>query len=118
MVKAILLLKRKPGLTPAEFRQQYEEVHAPLVLKQYPDIRKYVRNYVATNVIPADVEEPDFDCITEVWFDNNVEGVQAIMDTMTGGGVASQALRHSGKVFVDAPKMAYLIVEEVESEIG
>ncbi|MFC2000100.1 EthD domain-containing protein [Chloroflexota bacterium] len=117
MVKAILLLKRKPGLTSAEFRQQYEDVHAPLVLKQYPNIRKYVRNYITTNVMPADVEEPDFDCITEVWFDD-MEGVQAIMDTMTGGGDASQALRHSGKVFVDAPKMAYLIVEEVESGIA
>jgi len=115
MVKAMLLLKRKPGLSLAEFRQQYEEVHAPLVLKQYPTPRKYVRNYITTNVMPAGVEELDFDCITEIWFDDSV---QTVIDAVTGGGDAGQAMHHSGKVFLDTPKMVYLIVEEVESEIA
>jgi len=118
MVKAMFLLKRKPGLTPAEFRQQYEEVHAPLALSLFPNLRRYVRNYIATNVMPADVEEPDFDCITEIWFDNDVEGIQTMIDAMTGRGEPSQALGHSGKVFLDAIKVVCLIVEEVESEIA
>jgi len=108
------MLKRKPGLTPAEFRRQYEEVHAPLALSLFPTIRKYVRNYITTNVMSADAEEPDFDCISEHWFDN-VEDVQAMMGAMTAD--AGQALGHSGKVFLDMPKMVYLLVEEVESEI-
>jgi len=108
VVKAMLPLKRKPGLTPAEFRQQYEEVHAPLVLKQYPTPRKYVRNYITTNVMPAGVEELDFDCITEIWYDN-LESIQAVIDALTGGGDASQAMRHSGKVFLDmtSPQLLY-----------
>jgi len=118
MVKIIFLLKRKPGLTPAEFRQQYEEVHAPLALSLFPNVRRYVRNYIMTNVMPADAEEPDFDCITEIWLDDNVEGTHTMIDATTGRGDPSQALGHSGKVFLDATKVVRLIVEEVESELG
>jgi len=118
VVKAIFLLKRKFGLTHAEFREHYEEVHAPLEIGLLPNIRKSVRNYVTTNVMPDSVEELDFDCITEIWFDDNLDGVQAVIDAATGGGGSNQALRHSGKVFLDTPKTVYLIVEEVESEIA
>ena len=119
MVKAMFLLKRKPGLTPAEFRQQYEEVHAPLALSLFPNLRRYVRNYIATNVIAGSAAEPDFDCIAEQWFDD-MEGFQAMIDTMTGtsAGHASQALGHSAQVFLDTTKTALVLVEEVESEIG
>ena len=77
-----------------------------------------MRNYITTNVMPADVEEPDFDCITEIWLDNSEEGVQAMINAMNGRGDHSQALGHSGKVFLDATKMVRLIVEEIESEMG
>jgi hypothetical protein len=33
MIKLMLLLKRKPGLTPEQFRDHYENVHVPLGLK-------------------------------------------------------------------------------------
>jgi len=115
MVKAIFLLKRNLGLTPAEFRQQYEEVHVPLEMSLLPNIRRSVRNYITTNIIPADAEEPDFDCITELWFDD-MEGFQAMMDA--GDGEAGQALRHSAQVFVDGTKTVHFLVEEVESEIA
>ena len=119
MVKIIFLLKRKPGLTPAEFRQHYEEVHAPLVLNLSPNIRRYVRNYITTNVIPTEAEESDFDCISEIWLDDNVEGIPTMIDTAAErGDHIQQAIGHSGKVFLDQTKVIRLIVEEVESEIG
>lgn len=114
MVKGIMLLKRKPGLTREEYRKQYEEVHAPLSLSLCPTIRKYRRNYITTNIIPADAREPDLDCITELWFEN-MEDFQAMMDA--GAGEAGQALMHSAQVFEDSAKSVCLLVEEVESEI-
>ena len=39
-----------------------------------------MRNYV---VVPFGTEEPDFDCIMEVWFDD-VEGAQAVSDALGG----------------------------------
>ena len=114
MIKGIALLKRKLGLTPAEFRQQFEEVHAPLEVSLFPSIRKYVRNYV-TGVPNQGDPEPEFDCIAEHWYDD-MEGFQEMVDIAAGD--ARYALGHSGKVFLDMNKNVYFFVEEVESEIG
>jgi len=115
MIKRIIMFKRKTGVTPEEFRQQYEEVHVPLALYFLPTVRKYVRNYIKTNASPASAAELEFDCITEQWFDD-MEGFQAMMDTVAGD--AGQALRHSLQVFVDTDKVVHFLVEEVESEIA
>ena len=114
MIKRVTLLKRKPGLSLEEFREQYEDVHVPLALKLLPTMKRMVRNYV----IHTSNEEPEFDCITHTWFDD-MEGFQTMIDTMTGTSVghASQALGHSVAVFMDTTKTAYVLVEEVESEM-
>jgi hypothetical protein len=46
MIKLVILLKRKPGLSLEEFRRHYEICHAPLALK-YLDhlLLDYRRNY-------------------------------------------------------------------------
>jgi hypothetical protein len=46
MIKLVILLKRKPGLSHEEFRRHYETRHAPLALK-YLDhlLLDYRRNY-------------------------------------------------------------------------
>ncbi|MFC1999689.1 EthD domain-containing protein [Chloroflexota bacterium] len=116
MVKTMLLLKRKPGLSREEFRRQFEEVHMPLAFKLVPTIRKFVQNYViTTNDILTGAAEPEFDCIMELWFDD-MEAYQAMMDAEAGD--AGQALKHSAQVCVDIDKIVEFFVEEVESEIA
>jgi len=115
MLKGIALLKRKPGLTPGDFREQFEEVHAPLEVSLFPTLKRYVRNYITTNALTDGDAEPDFDCIVEHWFDD-MEGFQATVDTFDGD--AGYALGHSAQVFVDIDKNVYFFVEEVESEIA
>ena len=115
MVKAIYLLKRKPGLSRAEFREHYEKVYVPLTLSLFPTIRKYVRNYIILNETPAGAAEPDFDCLTEVWFDD-MEGYQVMMDALAGD--AGRADAHCQKVFLNQTETVYSLVEEVESEIA
>jgi uncharacterized protein (TIGR02118 family) len=112
MVKGIALLKRKPGLSPEEFRRHYEEVHAPLARSLFPSIKRYVRNYVAAAPFSSGDTEPEFDCITEQWFDS-MDGFQAMVDAFTG--TAGRAIREDEKEFLDRPKSIYLIVEEVAS---
>jgi len=115
MVKGIALLKRKPGLSPEEFRKHYEGSHAPLALKLVPTIRKYVRNYVTTTAFPPGAEEPEYDCITEQWFDD-MEGFQAMMDT--AGTEDGRVIAEDEEKFLDRTKTVYILVKEVESEIA
>ena len=80
MVKSIELIKRKPGISQEEFIKHYEEVHAPLALKHFPTFRRYVRNHI---IKPPGTDEPDFDCITEIWYDDML-GVKAVIDALGG----------------------------------
>ncbi len=109
MVKGIALLKRKPGLSPEEFRRHYEEVHAPLIRRLVPSIRKYVRNYVTVRPFPPAAGQPEFDCVTEQWFDS-MEGFQEMMAAMSGE--AGRAIRADERTFLDRGQTVYLIAEE------
>jgi len=91
MIKSMTLIKRKPGLSREEFITHYEEVHAPLALKHFPTFKRYVRNYV---IAPPDAEEPDFDCITEIWFDD-IEGAMAVTEAL--GDYKTEV----GRIFLD-----------------
>ena len=112
MFKAIAFLKRKPGLSPEQFRQHYEEIHAPLAKSLFPFIRKYVRNYVATMPFASKDKEPKFDCITEEWFDN-MEGFQDQMDIYVSE--TGRPIREDEKELFDMTKVVYLFVGEVAS---
>lgn len=109
MVKGIALLKRKPGLSPEEFRRHYEEVHAPLIRKLAPSIGKYVRNYVIARPFPPASGETEFDCVTEQWFEN-MEGFQEMIDAMAGE--AGRAIRADERTFLDRGRTVYVLVEE------
>jgi uncharacterized protein (TIGR02118 family) len=110
MVKEMVLAVRKPGVSREEFIRQYEEVLAPLVLKHCPGIKKYARNYVRTKLMaPPGVEELEFDCITEVWYESK-EAFRAF---------AEFAFSEEGKVifdteetFMDTGKTIAMLVEE------
>ena len=109
MFKVISMLKRNPALSTGQFRQHYEEVHAPLATKTFPFIRRYVRNYVKP--APAG-KEPRFDCITEQWFDD-----KAAFKKMTEiyATEAGRPVREDEKEVFDMAKMELLFVEEVSS---
>jgi uncharacterized protein (TIGR02118 family) len=110
MIKAIALIKRKPGLSREEFSRHYEEVHVPLALKYFPTIKRYVRNYILT---PSAVEGPEFDCISEYWYDN-IEEQQAAVNFWQSE--AGQVIRDDEESFMDQGKTVFFLVEEKVSE--
>lgn len=65
MIKQIFMVKRKTGLSFDEFKKHYFEVHAPLVKKSFPEIRKYVVNLALQRG-----KEAPYDAITEIYWDN------------------------------------------------
>ncbi len=113
MVKVSVLLKRKPGMSPEEFRRYWREVHGPLLMKQSAlmrHIRKYVQCHSIAEVF-ADmpgVVSSEFDGIAEMWGDS-VDNVRR--------GLAEPAylevIRPDEEKFLDLPKCVFMVTEEV-----
>ncbi len=108
MNKLVLLVKRKPGLTHEEFRQHYITSHAPLARTNLPHLRKYLRNFLTA--LPGQ-PEPEYDCVTEFWFDDRagLDATMAWVRTPEGGILAEDEER-----FMDRPKMLCYFAEEHE----
>jgi hypothetical protein len=64
MKKVITLIARKHGTTREQFKDYYEQNHAPLGTRYFP-FDKYVRNHLKESV-PADV---GFDVLMECWLE-------------------------------------------------
>ncbi len=105
MIKAMSLVSRKHGLTREEFSRHYEEVHVPLALKHFA-FKKYVRNYVIKS---PDAEEPEFDCITEVWFET-MEDCQAAAEFSVSE--AYEVIAEDEERFMDRSRIVAFLVEE------
>jgi len=67
MVKGMFMIKRKPGLTVAGFREHWLEVHAPIALAEM-NLRRYVQCHTIDSVY--NFCEPQWDGITHLWFDD------------------------------------------------
>ena len=75
MFKVFWLLKRKPGVSHAQFRAHYEASHSQLAHKYFGHLMTgYHRNYVtaemgatetADGVVTFGPREPEYDCIAE-----------------------------------------------------
>jgi hypothetical protein len=107
MLKAIVLLKSKPGLTREQFINHYENNHVPLVRKLLPSIGRYVRNYLSRDSVSAGRQEvsagaapePYFDVITELWFENQPAYDRFIADLHDPA--TSRALQEDEERFLD-----------------
>lgn len=67
LVKLVILLKRKPGMSLADFRNYWLEVHGPLVQK-LPGVRRYVQCHVQDYFYI--IGESSFDGVEQIWFDD------------------------------------------------
>jgi uncharacterized protein (TIGR02118 family) len=105
MFKVIILVTRKPGMSPADFAHHYETVHVPLVKRLVPQLVEYRRNFVEPGA-----GAPDFDAVTEMWFHDRA-GYEALTalnaDPIKGALLAEDAMK-----FMDAPKTRIFVVEE------
>ena len=65
MVKLVRLLKRPPTMTADELRTWWLGPHATIA-KGIPGLKKYV----VSLAVSAPDEEPEYDGMAEMWFDN------------------------------------------------
>ena len=75
MFKQVCLLTRRPGMSMEEFKDYYENSHAPLLATMMPQARRYVRRFVQPEGNPLAGSTPPvpFDCLMELWWDSREE---------------------------------------------
>ena len=67
-VKGLFLVKRKPGLSVAEFQDYWRTKHAPLVPRT-PHLLRYVQCHVLPETYESDTP-PAYDGVAELWWPN------------------------------------------------
>ena len=84
-VKLIALLKRKPGLTQAQFRERWVRQHAPFTLN-LKRLRGYRMNVCLEEYQQLEGELP-FDGTAELWWDSleDMKADFASPEAMSGG---------------------------------
>ena len=75
MIKIIYIGKKHSGTTLEAFKSYYLERHAPLFMKNAPQVQKYTINF-PNSPLGNDTSSPDYDFITEIWWEDT-ESVHA-----------------------------------------
>jgi uncharacterized protein (TIGR02118 family) len=111
MIKMMLLLSRKPGMSFEEFQDYYEGRHVPLATSFDGPLVRYKRNYVVGRTLG----EPGCDCITEVWYD--LDGLWTDhRDSVVPAGMAKTIAQDEAQ-FLDRAATRIVVVEEIESAL-
>lgn len=103
MLKFMVVLHRRADLTPAQFRDHLEQVHAPLA-KALPGLQRYKQNHVTSD---SKRKHPGWDAIVELYFEDwpAMEAAWA-----SPQGAASDADLPS---FADLSRTTWSVVEEI-----
>ncbi len=110
MIKTIAFFKRKTGLSREEFARHYETVHVPLAIKYLPKMKGYVRNHIT---VSCEMDDLDFDCISEFWYEN-MDEFQKVIDFLQSG--SSQAIHEDEESFMERGKSVFFFVNERTSK--
>jgi hypothetical protein len=121
MLKLIALIPRKPGLSREEFIKYYETKHVPLILRYFPQIEKYIRNYPVKdenfhyegNKISPGVP---YDAVTEIWLKDQA-AYEDMMKMFLDDPGKFTGLVEDEKNFIDITRSVEYLAEERESEI-
>ncbi len=103
MVKFIVVLYRRPELTPEQFRRHLREIHGPMA-KDLPGLRKYVQSLVCGD---PKRKPPGWDAVVELYFDDwsSMEAAWA-----SPQGAASDA---DLPAFADSTRTTWSAVDEI-----
>ncbi|MES2493759.1 MAG: EthD domain-containing protein [Pseudomonadota bacterium] len=117
MIKMVFLLKRKAGMSREEFIRKYESGHAKLGEKHVPDAAHYVRRYLmpVPELFTGSAPEPEYDVITELWFDTR-EQYDLAMARLARPDVVAEIVADEETIF-DRSKHRVFLVEEHESPV-
>jgi hypothetical protein len=126
-IRVLVMLKRKPGMTPADFRQEYENGHARLAVELFGHLwTAYRRHYLGSANTFVDVKgapmdgsraelpTTQFDVITELVFENAAD-----LEAMNRIVAENRALlaQDEERLF-DRPNCLLVMCDTVEEDSG
>ncbi|MDJ0789196.1 MAG: EthD domain-containing protein [Myxococcota bacterium] len=119
MVKLVFCIRRRPEMSPDEFRKYWRETHAPKVAGFAEGLR--ARRYVQSHTLDSVLNEalrgsrgagPPYDGVTEVWWDSEAAMTEAMRGE--GGVAAGRALLEDERRFIDLEASTLFLTEEHE----
>lgn len=119
MIKLIFMLKRKQGMSPADFRKHYEQSHVPLAVRHVGHLLKdYRRNYPQSGLLnpsgqhvhltTADIE---YDAIAEMWLENEAD--LAEMNRIFNDPEVNPLFAADERAFLERDQTLMIVCEEV-----
>ena len=117
MIKLVMPMKRRPGMSISEFRDYYETRHKLLgekYLKGY--VSRYVRRFTnPTRDRDGEMRDPEYDVFLEIWYPDQ-KTLEACGEALRQPEVAAEIREDEEKLF-DTRYMRSYLIEECESEI-
>jgi uncharacterized protein (TIGR02118 family) len=104
LVKTIFQLKRKPGMSLAEARKYWIDVHGPIVCK-LPGLRRYVQSHLLDGAYSY--AEPKWDGVAQLWVDD-----VAAMQRMFDSPEFKEGAWPDGEKFLDLSVARNLVAQE------
>lgn len=118
MIKLVMPMKRRPGMTIPEFREYYETKHRVIgdkYLKGYAS--RYLRRF--TNPLTdrdGEVRDPEYDVFLEIWYPDQ-ETFEACGKHLSQPHIVAEIREDEEKIF-DMRYMRSYLVDESESDLS
>lgn len=119
MIKLVFMVRRREGITRAEFQRYWKEEHAELV-KRHAELLR-IRRYVQTHARDTDLDDAlagsrgsearQYDGVAELWWDSVDDLVSAAASE--DGQTAQRALLEDERRFIDQAKSPIWLGEEI-----
>ena len=116
--KVIIGLKRRPGMSVAEFRDYYENVHTRVAGKySQPGMVYYARRYLdpLPHLDTKEIYEPEFDVITELWYDDP-KACDGLIWMVSKGTLPADVFEDEHNLF-DRPRTRYFRTTEFVTDL-
>ena len=118
MIKLVMPMKRKPGMSTEAFREYYESHHR-LIGEKYLTgyVSRYFRRFM--NPLPdrsGNLTDPEYDVILEIWYPDQ-EAFKACGESLRKPEIAKEIAEDEAKLF-DITQMRSYLVDEFESDVA
>lgn len=125
MAKLIFFLKRKPGITPQEFRDHYEQSHSRFAQKYIGHLLTgYVRNYptfaaLDPSNVPEGSEPPAYDVGYDAITEMRVRDMAAVEEIgrIFNDPEIQPILKEDERKFLDDSKTVMIVCDEADTGV-